>query len=164
MEHDKMEWDITDIDMKDVINEALESTHLINSQTSSIETIINIPDFVPIVRGDKARLVQVMENLLSNAAIYCDKTQGKIAISLETFDTFLKVKVSDNGIGISASDQTRVFEKFRQIPSAKTGRPPGPGLGLSITKRIIDYHKGMIDVESTIGKGSTFIFTIPVTQ
>jgi signal transduction histidine kinase len=74
----------------------------------------------------------------------------------------LRVDVIDNGIGISKENQEIIFEKFRQVRDATRGRPAGSGLGLTITKRIIDHHKGEIWVESEPGKGSTFSFSLPL--
>ena len=95
-----------------------------------------------------------MENLISNAIIFSDKTNRQIKIYLNEESDKLNIEVKDNGIGISESDQALVFEKFRQIQDNKKGRPPGTGLGLSITKRIIDYHNGKISLTSKLGKGS----------
>jgi signal transduction histidine kinase len=106
--------------------------------------------------------MQVMLNLISNAVKFCDHQHGQIHIALKQVDNYLRVSVSDNGIGIRPEDQEIIFETFRQVKDSGKGRPAGSGLGLTITKRIIDFHGGRIWVESAPGQGATFIFTLPL--
>lgn len=160
MEIDNLEWEMKDVNMLDVINHAVKSTN-INAPENKIIVELNLPESVTEVTGDYERLIQVIENLISNAIIFSDKTNRKIEIGLNEDADRLNVEVKDNGIGISESDQALVFEKFRQVQDTKKGRPPGTGLGLSITKRIIDYHQGEIGLTSKLGKGSSFFFSIP---
>jgi signal transduction histidine kinase len=114
-----------------------------------------------VVSGDRDRLVQVMVNLISNAVKFCDPDQGMIVVRLRVIDHHLRVDVQDNGIGIKSEDQTKVFEPFRQIKNPTHGRPTGTGIGLTITKRIIDFHHGRIWVDSEPGKGTIFSFELP---
>lgn len=161
MELNNLEWEMTDVNMIHVINDALASTNLLAPE-NRIHVDVDLPGDISPIQGDRQRLTQVMENLLSNAIIFCDKTNGTISVSLSEESGHIKAYVTDNGIGISPTDQDLVFEKFRQIKNNVKGRPPGTGLGLSITKRIIDYHNGEIGLKSELGKGSRFFFTIPV--
>ncbi len=160
MEIDNLEWDVGDVSMMDVIQNAINNTNLMAPE-NKIKVNINLPEKAEIIKGDIQRLTQVVENLISNAIIFSDKTNREIEISLCDDPAMVKVQVKDNGIGISEGDQELVFEKFRQIQATKKSRPPGTGLGLSITKRIIDYHNGNIGLESKLGEGSTFFFSIP---
>jgi signal transduction histidine kinase len=104
-----------------------------------------------------------MVNLISNAVKFCDADRGKITIRLTTSDQQVQVDVQDNGIGIKAEDQSKIFEKFQQVKDPSKGRPYGTGIGLTISKRIIDFHHGKIWVKSTPGIGSTFSFSLPTT-
>jgi signal transduction histidine kinase len=92
---------------------------------------------------------------------FCDRNRGFITIRLKPNSDQVQVDVQDNGIGIKPEDQAKIFEKFRQVKDPTRGRPFGTGIGLSITKRIIDFHHGKIWVESEPGRGSTFSFTLP---
>ena len=122
------------------------------------------------VSGDKDRLIQVMVNLISNAVKFCDPDNGRIKVGMRVVtdktgdnkNRYLKVWVKDNGIGIGKDDQEIVFQEFRQVISRSKGRPGGTGVGLTITKHIIDSHDGRIWVDSELNKGATFFFTLPL--
>jgi signal transduction histidine kinase len=121
-----------------------------------------LPASVPLISGDRDRLMQAVINLISNAVKFCDPGTGRIHVALSQDRLALNVSVSDNGVGIHPDDQAAIFEQFRQITSATgRGRPQGSGLGLAITKRIIDHHHGQIRVESALGRGATFHITLP---
>jgi signal transduction histidine kinase len=115
---------------------------------------------LPIGHGDGRRLAQVLLNLVGNAIKFTDK--GEVAIKATAENGSFTIAVHDTGPGISPSDQGKIFEEFQQADNAATKRKGGTGLGLSIAKRIIGMHGGRIWVESDVGKGSTFAFTIPV--
>jgi signal transduction histidine kinase len=106
--------------------------------------------------------MQVMLNLLSNAAKFCDQENGEVIVELSRKKDFLQVDVRDNGIGISEADQRIIFEKFRQIGDALVAKPKGTGLGLTISRQIIDHFGGRLWVRSRPGEGATFSFTIPI--
>ncbi len=113
------------------------------------------------VLGDRDRLVQVVVNLLSNALKFCDPEAGKIEISLTQSPQHALLRVRDNGPGISAMAQDMIFEKFTQLHSPELGKPNGTGLGLFISKTIVEQHGGSIRVESGLGKGATFEVRLP---
>src|SRR5262249_49328378 len=115
---------------------------------------------LPTGRGDGRRLSQVLLNLVGNAIKFTD--QGEVAIRASTADGGFKIAVCDTGPGIATADQGKIFEEFQQADNSITRKKGGTGLGLSIAKRIIEMHGGRIWVESTLGKGSTFYFTLPV--
>jgi signal transduction histidine kinase len=105
----------------------------------------------------------VLINLLSNAVKVCRPAEGRVEIRLGAHDVgALRVDVQDNGPGISPADQDTVFEKFRQVGDTLDGKPRGTGLGLPISRRIIEHFGGRLWVESELGKGATFSFTLPV--
>jgi CheY-like chemotaxis protein len=112
--------------------------------------------------GDRDRLIQVLINLISNAIKFTD--EGSITCRTHLQNGHVLVSVIDTGIGINASDQPKVFEKFKQVGDTLTDKPKGTGLGLPICKQIIEHHGGVIWVDSEPGKGSTFSFTLPLNQ
>jgi signal transduction histidine kinase len=121
---------------------------------------VEVPAELPPGRGDGRRLTQVLINLVGNAIKFTDA--GEVAIKAEANDGSFQVAVRDTGPGISAADQAKLFQEFQQADNAITKKKGGTGLGLAISKRIIEMHGGRIWVESQLGEGSTFAFTLPV--
>jgi GAF domain-containing protein len=115
---------------------------------------------LPPGHGDGRRLTQVLINLVGNAIKFTDA--GEVAIKAEANNGSFYVSVRDTGPGISAADQGKLFQEFQQADNAITRKKGGTGLGLAISKRIIEMHGGKIWVESQVGQGSTFTFTLPV--
>lgn len=115
---------------------------------------------LPFGKGDEQRITQVLLNVVGNAIKFTE--EGEVRMEVTASDGTFLVSVSDTGLGLSEADQQRIFEEFRQADSSNTRKVGGTGLGLSIAKRIIEMHGGRIWVESTLGKGSTFWFTLPV--
>ncbi len=143
--------------------------NVIESVVATVESLVtekNItlePDVaagLPIAKGDEQRIGQVLLNLVGNAIKFTD--EGKVVIRATQENGTFVVSVSDTGIGISEEDQERIFEEFQQIDDTDTRQKGGTGLGLSISKRIIELHGGRLWVDSTLGKGSTFSFTLPI--
>ena len=163
IESAQMDWVIASTDITEIIHDAIASTRqLVEDKNISIEYELN--DQPPPISGDRDRLVQVMVNLISNAVKFCDSDRGKIVIRLTSSDQQVQIDVKDNGIGIKAEDQSIIFEKFQQVKDPTRGRPYGTGIGLTISKRIIDFHHGRIWVDSKPGQGSTFSFSLPTTR
>jgi signal transduction histidine kinase len=119
-----------------------------------------LPAHLPTGHGDERRISQVLLNLVGNAIKFTDK--GEVAIRASAANGSFTVAVCDSGPGISPSDQTRIFDEFQQADSSSTRAKGGTGLGLSIAKRIVEMHNGRIWVESTLGEGSRFFFSLPV--
>jgi signal transduction histidine kinase len=115
-----------------------------------------------MIQADTDRLTQVILNLLSNAIKFTDPKIGEIHIDAINHDGEVKVMVSDNGKGIPEEDLNLLFQKFYQARDQTRKKPKGTGLGLSISKRIVELHGGKIWVESEPGKGSRFMFTLPM--
>jgi signal transduction histidine kinase len=115
---------------------------------------------LPAGHGDGRRLTQVLINLVGNAIKFTDA--GEVAIKAEANNGSFYVSVRDTGPGISTADQAKLFQEFQQADNAITKKKGGTGLGLAISKRIIEMHGGKIWVESQVGQGSTFAFTLPV--
>ena len=121
---------------------------------------VDVAPKLPPGRGDGRRLTQVLINLVGNAIKFTDA--GEVAIKAEANNGSFCVSVRDTGPGISAADQARLFQEFQQADNAITKKKGGTGLGLAISKRIIEMHGGKIWVESQVGQGSTFAFSLPV--
>jgi signal transduction histidine kinase len=111
-------------------------------------------------RGDGRRLTQVLINLVGNAIKFTDA--GEVVIKAEANNGSFKVSVRDTGPGISDADQAKLFQEFQQADNTITRKKGGTGLGLAISKRIIEMHGGKIWIDSTVGQGSTFTFTVPI--
>jgi signal transduction histidine kinase len=121
---------------------------------------VEVPPDLPPGRGDERRLTQVLLNLVGNAIKFTDS--GEVVIKVSTANGSFNVAVRDSGPGISEADQVKLFQEFQQADNSITKKKGGTGLGLAISKRIIEMHGGKIWVESVIGQGSTFSFTLPL--
>lgn len=128
----------------------------------SIRLENEIDEGLPPVQGDENRLQQIMHNLISNAIKFTDS--GIVKVAAVTVDDHLEITVSDTGIGIPEDKLTGIFQSFRQADASISRVYGGTGLGLSITKQLIELHGGTIRAESSVGKGSQFIFTLPVSR
>lgn len=159
LEAGKVEWKMEKIQIPDIVDRAWGATSALFEQ-KKLEFTKIIEEGLPEVIGDKDRLIQVVINLLSNAVKFTEK--GVVSCRVKRKDNEIMVSIIDTGIGIAEVDKERVFEKFRQAGNTLTDKPKGTGLGLSICKQIVEYHGGRIWVESELGKGSNFSFTLPV--
>jgi PAS domain S-box-containing protein len=159
IESGKVEWHMQPLAVGDILQRAIAATTSL-SNAKGLPVHAEIEDVLPTVVGDPDRLIQVVINLLSNAIKFTDG--GSITCRARCVDGAIEVRVTDTGLGISAEDQPKVFEQFVQVGDTLTDKPTGTGLGLPICKQIIEHHGGRIWVESEIGKGSTFAFTLPI--
>ena len=115
------------------------------------------------VEADKRHIASVVYNLLDNALKYSAGVP-KISVHILDRSTFLELRVTDNGIGISNEYKAKIFEQFFRVPSGDRHNTKGYGLGLSYVHHIVKGHRGLIEVESEVGKGSTFIVKLPVAE
>jgi GAF domain-containing protein len=145
--------------IKDVIQAVVTSTQSLATEKNLALRITAPPD-LPAVSGDERRISQVLLNLVGNAIKFTDA--GEVRIDAAATDGALEVSVSDTGPGISPADQEHIFEEFRQAEGSVAQRKGGTGLGLAIAKKIVELHGGKIWVESEVGKGSTFTFSLPL--
>ena len=160
IESGRADWFMENIDLTEVVKEAVAATSQLFRE-KSITVLEMIPTWPIIVFADRDRIIQVVINLLSNAAKFSPHGEGIVSIRLYFKDREIRVEVGDNGPGIHPDEQHRIFEKFKQITDLRNGKPKGTGLGLAICRRIIEYHNGKIWVESTPGEGAKFIFALP---
>jgi signal transduction histidine kinase/CheY-like chemotaxis protein len=149
------------VDLKGIIEDSVEAVHpLLKKKHLSLE--IAVPDDLPLVYCDRTRIQQVVLNLVSNAVRFTD--EGEIAIEVTGQEDEVLVSVADTGRGISSEDKERIFEPFYQTTGSDNfwDRKEGSGLGLSISKRFVTLHGGRMWLESELGRGSTFCFSLPV--
>ena len=158
IEAGRAEWRIAGVDMRSLLADALARMSQV-FQERSIAVQLKTPERVPVVRADVDRIIQVVLNLLSNAAKYCEQGKGRVEIGLVEDGRFLRVDVRDNGPGVDARDREIIFDRFRQ--AAHSQGVQGSGLGLHICRRIVEHFGGRIWVTSGAGKGSCFSFTLP---
>ena len=145
----------------DALPEVLSTIHpLAMAKNIGVEQKV---DSKSLVKADRVRFKQILYNLLSNAVKFTPKG-GRIAIECVDYWGFVRVSVTDSGIGIRPEDQKVIFDEFRQIEGGTDGPHEGTGLGLAITKRLVEQQGGQISVESELGKGCRFTFTLPAAE
>jgi len=150
---------INPFSIKDVIQAVVTSTQSLAAEKRLPIKVETAPDLAPIP-GDERRVTQVLLNLVGNAIKFTDT--GEIRIDAARANGEVTVSVSDTGPGIPASDLENIFEEFRQAEGSLAQRKGGTGLGLAIAKKIVEMHGGKIWVESEVGKGSTFTFSLSI--
>ena len=156
LEADKFRLDVQKVNFSRLISQVAEGVHL-NDYTA---LDVRVSKDTPGVYGDEIRLRQVIKHLLDNAAKFTRR--GKIVVEAEKCGEMLKVKVRDTGIGIAEDKQKLVFEGFRQADGSTTREYEGLGLGLTISKRLVELHGGRMWLKSKVGRGSEFNFTLPL--
>ena len=122
---------------------------------------MQVDEALDSITGDERKFKQILLNLLSNAVKFTP-AGGKVELRGKQLADCVEVSVTDTGIGISAADQALIFEEFRQVGGDYAGKPEGTGLGLTLARKFVEMHGGRIWVESELGKGSTFSFTVPM--
>lgn len=130
------------------------------AEANGITLTLDVPPDLPPVNGDPDRLAQVMVNLVDNAVKYTP-SGGSVLVSVREEGPSLRISVADTGIGIPNVDLARIFERFYRVDKARSRATGGTGLGLSIVKHIVETLGGTISVDSEVGKGSTFMITLP---
>jgi two-component system phosphate regulon sensor histidine kinase PhoR len=151
---------LDDVDLGRVARSSSERLKLF-AERQGLRIVLDLPERLPAVRGDEDRLGQVLINLLHNAVKF-SPDGGEIVVGVRQVEGEVRVWVRDPGIGVSAADQTRVFERFYKADRARVRGRGGTGLGLSIARHVVESHGGRIWVESEEGEGSTFTFAIPI--
>jgi Na+/proline symporter/nitrogen-specific signal transduction histidine kinase len=153
------DWHTTELDLGVLVHQAVSTTQeLFHERQATVA--VSVPSPLPLLRADPDRLMQVLLNLLSNAAKFVPVPGGQVQVRLTTDAAGATVAVQDNGPGIQAEQQGFIFERFRQGGDA-AHRPQGTGLGLPISRQIIEHFGGRLWVESRPGEGATFAFYLP---
>jgi signal transduction histidine kinase len=150
---------LTDYSIKDVVHNVYGAVESL-ATSKNLALKVALPKDLPPAHGDERRLTQVLLNLVGNAIKFTDS--GEVAIRTSIANGSFTVAVHDTGPGIAEQDQGKIFDEFQQADSSITKQKGGTGLGLAIAKRIIEMHGGRLWVESELGHGSTFAFTVPV--
>ncbi|MCB1959328.1 MAG: histidine kinase [Rhodocyclaceae bacterium] len=154
------QWHTTDVDLIELVSHATGTAgQLLRERKARLE--LDLPPSVAILRVDSDRLVQVMLNLIGNAARFVPEETGVVRVTVRQNDTEVQVDVADNGPGIPLEAQGEIFERFRQA-SGSGGKPTGTGLGLPISRQIIEHFGGRLWVTSEPGHGAVFSFVLPL--
>jgi signal transduction histidine kinase len=163
IEAGRMEWRRDVLDLADVITRATAATAPLLTSAGP-QMVLDLQPGLPSITGDRDRLIQVVINLISNAVKFTASGTITCAVRHDPATTSLVVSVADTGVGIAPEDQARVFEQFGQAGDALTDKPRGTGLGLPICREIVEHHGGRLWVESEVGRGSTFSFSLPLEE
>ncbi len=160
LESGALRLDIASIDLRGLVDELRETMEPL-AREKGITMEEHIGPELPPVEADRPKLRRIIVNLLSNAVKFTGKG-GTVQLKAEPLDGHVRISVSDTGVGIAPEDVERLFDKYEQARSRATRGEKGTGLGLYITKQLVELHGGEIKVTSEVGRGSTFSFTLPI--
>jgi signal transduction histidine kinase len=158
MEAGKIRIQPKPVDVNSLVREVVDRARA-SSNNHNLRT--ELDGALPIINADPDRLIQVISNLVTNAVKY-SPDGGEVSVGTHAEDGHVHVAVRDHGLGIAPENIDKMFERYERFESTKTNKVVGTGLGLAICKQIIELHGGRIWVESKLGEGSTFEFTVPV--
>jgi len=148
-------YEFAEVDVAGIVEEAVAAV----TAGFEVDVVQRVTGELPVVRGDRARLRQVLANLIENAVKYAPGSVVEVEANATATNGYVVVEVSDHGDGIALEDQELVFEQFGRVEG--TGMP-GTGLGLYISRAIAEAHGGTLDVSSAPGRGATFTLTLPL--
>ena len=160
MDADRLELEIRRLSVSQFVEGCIETTQRPAAE-KDLRISVNLQQSLPDIAADRRRLAEVLQNLLDNAMQYTP-SGGQIMVSASADGTAVTFTVSDTGIGIPKADQPRIFERFYRVDVARSREVGGTGLGLSIAKHLVEAHGGRIWVESEVGQGSQFHFSVPI--
>lgn len=160
MDADRLELEIRRLSVSQFVESCIETTQRPAAE-KNLRISVNLQQAIPDIAADRRRLAEVLQNLLDNAMQYTP-SGGQIMVSASADSDEVTFTVSDTGIGIPQADQPRIFERFYRVDVARSREVGGTGLGLSIAKHLVEAHGGRIWVESEVGQGSQFHFTVPL--
>jgi two-component system phosphate regulon sensor histidine kinase PhoR len=160
MDAERLEMEVRRLPVGQLVESCVETSRP-RAKARDLQINVKLSGNLPDIAGDRRRLTEVLQNLLDNAVQYTP-AGGKITVSAETVGSEVVFTVADTGIGIPEADQPRIFERFYRVDVARSREVGGTGLGLSIAKHLVETHGGRIWVESEVGSGSKFHFSVPV--
>jgi len=160
MDADRLELEIRRLSVSQFVESCIETAQR-PAKEKDLNLSVKLPERLPDIAADRPRLTEVLQNLLDNAIQYTP-SGGQIRVSAAANGNEVTFTVSDTGIGIPRSDQPRIFERFYRVDVARSREVGGTGLGLAIAKHLVEAQGGRIWVESEVGRGSQFHFTVPV--
>jgi signal transduction histidine kinase len=159
LQYGRLDLERTSVDMEVLVRQAVDSARP-RAAAASVDVVLEMGN-VSAIPGEAAKLAQLLDNLVSNA-IKFTPTGGRVEVRLSERAGTIRIEVSDTGIGIPDVDRERLFERFFRAQSALERQIQGTGLGLYISKAIVDAHGGRIGVDSSPGEGTTFVVELPV--
>ncbi len=159
IESGQAQWHVEAVDLIELLKQASQTVRELVRERGA-ELVLDLPALAPTLRADRDRLMQVLLNLLSNAVKFVPSSGGRIELRLRVDEHAATVEVQDNGPGIPLDQQALIFEKFRQGGDA-TNRPQGTGLGLPISRQIVEHFGGRIELRTDADQGACFAFQIP---
>jgi signal transduction histidine kinase len=151
--------DMSELDLAPIVRSSVESARPV-AGAQNVEIVADVSDAAALVLGDATRIGQAVDNLLSNAIKFTPRG-GRVTITVACVGDNVVLNLTDTGMGIPASELDQLFSRFFRASTATRAAVPGVGLGLTITKAIVDAHGGELDVESEVGVGTTFIVRLP---
>jgi two-component system phosphate regulon sensor histidine kinase PhoR len=160
MDADRLELELRRLPVEQLVSGCMETAQP-RAVEKDLRLSVNLGKKLPDIAGDRRRLTEVLQNLLDNAMQYTP-SGGQIMVSAESNNGEVVFTVSDTGIGIPQADQPRIFERFYRVDVARSREVGGTGLGLSIAKHLMEAHGGRLWVESEVGHGSQFHFSVPI--
>ena len=160
IEAGQLHFEFRPVSVQQLVDSCMEAAHL-KAAPKHLSLSVNLPEDLPALRGDPNRLQEVLQNLLDNAVMYTPPG-GSIAVSAARDGDHVAITVSDTGIGIPQAEQARIFERFYRVDAARSREAGGTGLGLSIARHLVEAHDGHLWLESTVGEGSSFHFSVPI--
>ena len=158
LESGRKQYNVNEFDIRDLLIECHEIV-INEAHKLNLLFILDLPDTLPRIRGDRKQLKQAFINLLNNAVKF-NKIEGEIILTAKAIQDQLVIIISDTGLGIPEDERSKIFEKFYRVRSHRD-QVPGTGLGLSVVKQIIHGHGGEIDFTSEVDVGTTFTITLP---
>ncbi|GAC1621077.1 MAG: phosphate regulon sensor histidine kinase PhoR [Candidatus Acidiferrum sp.] len=160
MDADRLELEVRRVSVPQLIESCYETAQR-RATEKELRLSLNVPPNLPDISGDARRLAEVLQNLLDNAIQYT-LAGGQIILSAQANSDEVIFTVSDTGLGIPQADQSRIFERFYRVDAARSREAGGTGLGLAIAKHLVEVHGGRLWVESEVGHGSEFHFSVPL--
>jgi len=158
IEAGRMELRYEEVDLRQMANDLISTANPL-AQEKSLSLYLDLDEKVDVIQADRTRLRQVFWNIMGNAIKFTDK--GSVTLSIQAKDEHVLCSIRDTGIGIKEENIHVVFEQFRQIDGGLNRAAGGTGLGMPITKKLVELHGGTIWIESVVGQGTTFLFTLP---
>ncbi len=159
LRHKTLELNLKSIALHPLV-EAVFALNQLLAQKKNLQLVNNVSEYLPLVQADVDRLQQILHNLIGNGVKFT--SQGTVEVSAEVRGENLAISVQDTGIGIAQENLERIFLLFEQEDGSTVREYGGTGLGLAVTKQLVELHSGAIEVESNVGQGSCFTFTLPL--
>ena len=164
LRHGELHLNLKPVSLREMVEIVLQLDRVLIAN-KDLQLLNHIPADLPLVRADENRLQQILHNLIGNAIKFTPQGRVEITASLvQSSSPMIAIAISDTGIGIPADKLDRIFESFEQVEGSARRKYGGTGLGLAITRNLVELHGGRIWVQSTLGEGSAFTFTLPVNE